>query len=548
LQQAANQGAAQMQTSLDAMRAGLGDKINTGLANNMQAQIDKIKTDAVAISNPATAQTAALALAKTEPAAVEKNIKKLLPLAVEYNSKNYSTNGTTIKMQPGELGGLIQNSGDIPLNCGFYLKNMVEGEPISWKLQTSSGTDIALEAPLRISASVTDAYLGIKWPDGQTSLKLSVVSGDRSLNFTLQKPEWFVKDLVVSETRRIQKYDITNGKITQGKTNTRTAKAGETLYLVHDNNLFTTDRKPVYKFTSNLDDALLKKYITHHNYSSGTSYTFENSSGPTSHKLPMTYYDVPGVFGVNINSLGYDKTVKVQLVPFDKSEDEGIISSELLTKVKKLRDAIKDINKIKDKVDAAMGEKAGLKKDGEKGLAVVINGQRYNEEDPDSRNYFGIKEYELKLVGSFEYTFSYGPTKLIPNALKDYVNIAIYAKPSLDFELIRNAKYRSLNSTGPELYYKPDSYDKFQVVGGVAIGAIAKVNASHAFKFELNASGKAEIEGSRSMGRDNVRYIVIAKPLVLNFSAMVEIATIPILQYNYIKNLTNEIIIHDTNN
>jgi hypothetical protein len=230
-------------------------------------------------------------LAATNPAEVEKTIKSLGPLQVEYNGKLYG-DGKTLKMNPESLEGIIQGQSDIPLSCGFFLKNGISGEAISWELKTSSGATLPLEAPLRISATSNSEYLGIKWPDGQDKLTLTATSGSRKVTLNLEKPVWNLSDLQVADGNRI-------------------AKAGEILYLVKAP---AKDEKATISWKSDVESSLLKNYF----YVDGKNPTGSFSSN----KVTYNFSESPNTTTYRLNALGYDKMVKVQVVDkYDKQLD-----------------------------------------------------------------------------------------------------------------------------------------------------------------------------------------------------------------------------------
>ena len=525
--------AAMLQKSLNDIKKQAQANANAGKVDEMQKIIDQQKASAKALMASAkdiktdkdnkptpqdpvgTANTKQQvdALALTNGADVKKKLeglKGVSKLVIEYNKISYA-NGKTVTISNKEAVS------------GFTLKNVIEGEDLAWVVKDGD----------KVLNNFTANPVGLMWPEGKTKLTLEATQGNRTIVLTLQKKTFTFT--------RLTAIDAKNPK------RRRTKSADETLYIVRG--LLNSSRTIKYEMTTTAKkndfvgvEPNWTTTIPLNNLYEGKVLTGINStSGETRHTSESKG---------SVSAEAFEKTnsVKIEVVPFDKSEDEAVIPSELLTNIKKLKIAIKDAEKIKAKIDNVMGEKSSFKKEGGLDFALVANGQKYNEEDDDSPNYFKSKEYEIKLTGSLEYKLSYGPTKFLPSALKEYVTVEIYIKPSLDIELIRNAKYYQVNGVGKELFSKKDSYDKFQVVGGLALGATAKINAGKVFNFEVDANGKAEIEGNKSINKIPVRYIVSAKPLILSFSANVSIASIPLLQYNYIKNLTNEIPIYDSDN
>ena len=548
--------AAMLQKSLNDIKKQAQANADAGKVDEMQKIIDQQKASAKALlasakdikvgkdklptpQDPlekANTQKQVDALAMTNGADVKKKLDGLTSniIAVEYNTKLYSKSGTKIKMMPGQSGGVVQPDNEIKLNCGFYLKNNLSGEAISWKLETTDGKELSLEEPLRISASKTDTYFGIKWPIEHKSLTLTVKSGERTLVLNLEKPNWSVNGLTVSETKQVS--------YIKKRINTRTAKEGQILYIIQDNSggVVLDDRKLDYKYQSNVEDILLKKYITHYDYTNNSSSSLENSISPIQHKLRYTYDKVPHQYGLGIKALGYDKSVKVQLIPFDKREDESAIPIETLLSLRKLAKSLKEIKKFKTKLEDVIGkqeEESGK----EVGFEVVANGQTYNEEIEESKDYFSVKEWEAKFVGSVGYTFKYGVTTMLPKALTKYVDVYVYAGISVDGEIIGGEKRGKRNGVGND--ERIEIAQKVQVVGGVKIGATVKVNAGNLAKVDLDANGKGEIEGGYNFATK--KGFAVLKPIVFNLSASVSTLGVEIYKYNYIKNITNEYPIYN---
>lgn len=172
-----------------------------------------------------------------------------------------------------------------------------------------------------------------------------------------------------------------------------------------------------------------------------------------------------------------------------------------------------------------------------------MNGQTYNEERPDEPNFDSIREWESKLVGSGEMIWKFGGTSMLPSTLTEYFEIYAYLGISADLEFILGEKFGKINSVQVEK--SREKTKKVQFVGGFKGGATGKLKVPDVITGTADANLKAELEFGYNA--PTYKFQINAKPLVLNFSAKVTMSSLDItlLQYNYIKNLTNEQVLYE---
>jgi hypothetical protein len=155
---------------------------------------------------------ASQALAATNPAEVEKNLKSLGPLQVEYNGKVYE-DGKTITI----------SNGDTESTLGFLLKNIVEGETLSWEIKNKGS----------VLHNYTANPIGLIWPDNANSVTIEAKSGSRTIKLELTKKTFTYTDLVAT--------DKGNRKALASK--------NETLYIVR---VPGSNRTVKYEMTTNV--------------------------------------------------------------------------------------------------------------------------------------------------------------------------------------------------------------------------------------------------------------------------------------------------------
>jgi hypothetical protein len=354
---------------------------------------------------------------------------------------------------------------------------MVDGEPITWKLQTQAGAELLLEPPLRISASATDAYMGIKWPDGQTKLKLTATSGSRSVSLNLERPDWFVKDL-----------EAANGS--------RKAKAGETLYLVKAP---AKDEKATITWSSNLEPMLLKN----HYYVNGNTI----SGNLTSNKIPYNYSNSPSSTTYRLNALGYDKSVKVEVVDLYKRDFNNAppFLSDFVYKFKGVESTLKTLK-----------NKLGFNESVVPKIKVDYKKTEYNKEVDGSRLYEDIKEntwsvgLEFKPKDDFLLPppFSGG----IPYITQYGAFISTSITISVDYGEILKRKVETSTFKGSPIL-------KVKGAGDITAGAkISALTVSSSTEVEFKAYGKTGVYAGGNYNSGKIELDAGISPLVFGIS------------------------------
>lgn len=311
--------------------------------------------------------------------------------------------------------------------------------------------------------------------------------------------------------------------------------------MVQDNSLgITSNRQAKYKYSTNADDSFLKQYITHHNYLSSTSFTLENGTGPYNHSTTFSYNDVPGSHGLSIDALGYDKTVKVQLVPFDKHEAE-VAPPAVKATLYGIKEGLKTIKKVTETLKVLnLPEFKGN---------VIFNQQQYNEEIEESNLYRTSREWEGKVVfDAVEWEQKIFGIPL-PKVVAKYIDFGAYVFIKGEVEFIYSSK--TGKTIGQTTFKQLEKDGKVQGVLGFGGRVTAVVKKGFPLTGEANGMLKSEIEligGFRKKGTD---YYVIAggnfKPIVFSMDLKVAVSKtdwspeIEMLNLNYVKNLTNEV-------
>ena len=323
---------------------------------------------------------------------------------------------------------------------------MVDGEPITWKLQTQAGAELLLEPPLRISASATDAYMGIKWPDEQTKLKLTATSGSRSVSLNLEKPDWFVKDL-------------------QAADGNRKAKAGETLYLVKAP---AKDEKATISWSSNLEPMLLKKYY----FMNGN-----NTSGNlTSNKTLYSFSNSPSTSTYRMNALGYDKSLKVSVV--DKYKyDYKVVPGAISSVFDKLKDLDNKFGKTIEKIGSATGLKPSFK--------IEIAGTAQNNEAKDR-----FLQDEKQVGASAKFGLASAKDNPIPGlsySIPFIGKIGGYWRVNFEASIAYN--YLFITKNNPEKTKTERVEIPLKANGGLEVGAKLSLLEDVSEKIDINVKG-----------------------------------------------------------
>ena len=176
---------AQMKASLTAIKKQMGEQIDQETAARLADMIAKNESSIIDLSSTIQGDgklsptavgplaKAANALAALQPAQIEKDIKTMMPLAVEY-SKSVYQNGKQLT---------ISNKEETPT---FMLRNAATGEPISWVVKDGN----------TILFTPTANPMAFIWPKDKSKLTLEAVQGNRKLTLTLQKKTFTFTDLV----------------------------------------------------------------------------------------------------------------------------------------------------------------------------------------------------------------------------------------------------------------------------------------------------------------------------------------------------------------
>ena len=400
--------AAMLQKSLNDIKKQAQTNANAGKVDEMQKIIDQQKASAKALMASAkdiktdkdnkptpqdpvgTANTKQQvdALALTNGADVKKKLEGLkgVNLAIEFDGKVYTKNNTKIKI-PLKNGSVVQgdDAKKLPLNCAFHLKGFEAGSPITWQLTDGNNSPLPLDPPLRISAKADDEYLGIYYPAEQKTLKLTATSGGKSLTLILEKPNYFVKDLVAIDVEHPSRI--------------ASANKDETLYLVQNavSGKFKS-RIVDYKYNSNAEDSYLKQFVTTYNFTANTNQKFNPQVGPYEHIIPITYDKVPNRNGLGINAFDYNKVAKVELVDENRDRvDYADKLSKLLVSFEKLTSVYKDLkNYLPCELDYMTSlQLSDLIK--RKQFAYAL--ETYNEEKPKSRLYNEVQQHKFEATG-----------------------------------------------------------------------------------------------------------------------------------------------------
>ena len=243
---------------------------------------------------------------------------------------------------------------------------------------------------------------------------------------------------------------------------------------------------------------------------------------------------------MNINALGYDKTVKVELVPFDKSEAE-VAPPAVKATLYGIKEGLKTIEKVAEKLKGLNFPQ--VKAD------VIFNQQQYNEEDDKSRFYRIAQEWEGKIVVErldWEQKIVGIP---LPQAVTKYIDLGVYAFVKGEVEFIYSSKKGRLNN---ETSFKQLEKDgKVQGVLGFGGRVTAVVKKGFPLTAEANGMLKSEIELFGGVRKNSEGFLIVAggnfKPIVFSMDIKVAVSKtdwspeIEMLNINYVKNLSNEV-------
>jgi hypothetical protein len=475
----------QMQASLDAMRAAYGDKINQEMAANIEKMIADNRAQVAVLSNPAATpeavEAASQALAATNPTEVEKTIKNMQPLAIEYNGKLFY-NGTKIT---------ISNKDVV---AGFTIKNNSEGESLSW---------LVLDKSSELHNYTTNP-IGLAWPKEKESLTLLAKSGSRTIEVELIRKTFSYTDLIAKDKSRTKRLAL--------------GSKNETLYLVRTASTNLSSRTVSYEMVTEAkkSDFMGSEPKWSTTFPKGGLYEGDVLNGINS-PTGETRHNSAGSGTTTASAFGEEHSVKIKVVDQNRHDADfmppGV--NALLTKTyTAVEGGMKQVEKVVSFFDDGIKVKV---------LPLKINGSMYNKEH-DSRHYLEVLDGSIS--GGFGLISGekvvYPPFLKILN-IKNVSKCGLYGAFSVDLPIAGGVSQETIFETKKKTKDNP-FYAKFGAKGCIEAGLkFELLVAKDAVNTNVRGYGKGCLSGNIVYdGNDkDFRGEVVLDPVVVGISAKV---------------------------